>query len=214
MIAAICFIIWLYVLWTCHRGKLKFFKFVIGSVGIFVFLMIWVQPVVTVPLTKLVAMVSGEIGELTGMYDSYYQYSMLFIPKSTAAVSLYVDLECSGVIEMMAFLSLLWFFEVYNTYEKIIVSILGVLGIFLANVLRIFIICAMIYKWGSGIFYFAHSIFARIIFYLFSIALYFYVFTKSQIVRQKIGNFSYGDQKEKQGKEKSSEEQMEKKEQA
>jgi exosortase family protein XrtG len=159
--------------------------------------MIWVQPIVTVPLTKLVAMVSGEIGELTGMYDSYYQYSMLFIPKSTAAVSLYVDLECSGVIEMMAFLSLLWFFEVYNLYEKVIVSILGTLGIFLANVVRIFVICAMIFKWGNDIFYFAHSIFGRIIFYLFTIALYFYVFTKSQIVRQQVGNFSYGDQKEK-----------------
>ena len=70
MITAICFILWLYVLWTCRRGKLKFFEFVIGSVGLFVFLMIWVQPIVTVPLTKLVAMVSGEIGELTGMYDS------------------------------------------------------------------------------------------------------------------------------------------------
>lgn len=159
-------------------------------------MMIWLQPIVTTPLTKLVALVAGELGELTGTYASYYQYSMLFIPKSTAAVSLYVDLECSGVIEMMAFLALLSFFEVYNIYEKVIVGILGILGIFAANVLRIFIICLMIYKWGNGIYYFAHAIFGRIIFYVFSIALYFYVFTKSQIVRQKIGNFSYGDQKE------------------
>lgn len=204
MIALICFIVWLYVLWTCHRGKLKFFEFVIGSVGTFVFMMIWVQPVITAPLTKLVALVSGELGELTGMYDSYYQYSMLFIPKSTAAVSMYVDLECSGVIETMAFLSLLFFFDVYNFYEKIIVSIIGILGIFMANVIRIFLICAMVYQWGNGIYYFAHSIFGRLIFYAFSVALYFYVFTKSQIVRQQIGNFSYGDQKEK--KEKKSEE--------
>lgn len=193
IIAVLCFLIWLYALWTCHRGNLKFFEFIIGSVGLFVFMMIWVQPIITTPLTKLVAMVAGELGELTGMYDSYYQYSMLFIPKSTAAVSLYVDLECSGVIETMAFLSLLWFFQVYNVYEKVVVSIVGILSIFAANVIRIFCICTMIYVWGNDIFYFAHSIFGRMIFYIFSIALYFYVFTKAHIVRQKVGNFTYGD---------------------
>ena len=200
VIALICFLVWLYVLWTCHRGRLKFFEFIIGSVGLFVVMMIWIQPIITVPLTKLVAMVAGELGELTGMYDSYYQYSMLFIPKSTAAVSLYVDLECSGVIETMAFLSLLWFFKVYNVYEKVVVSILGILGIFAANVIRIFCICTMIYIWGNDIFYFAHSIFGRMVFYVFSIALYFYVFTKAHIVRQRVGNFSYGDQNQEEDK--------------
>lgn len=213
VIALICFLVWLYVLWTCHRGRLKFFEFIIGSVGLFVFMMIWVQPIITAPLTKLVAMVAGELGEITGMYDSYYQYSMLFIPKSTAAVSLYVDLECSGVIETMAFLSLLWFFRVYNVYEKIVVSILGILGIFAANVIRIFCICTMIYIWGNDIFYFAHSIFGRMVFYAFSISLYFYVFTKAHIVRQRVGNFSYGDGDEEEGKVQSDNKQNEHKEQ-
>lgn len=191
LIVLLCFFVWLYLLWVCNRAKLTFWRFLLGSVGLFVFMMIWVQPLITVHLTRIVAAVAGEIGEWTGMYDSYYQYSMLFIPKSTAAVSLYIDYECSGVIEILAFLSLLWFFNVYSRYEKIVVSVLGILGIFAANILRIFVICTMIYIWGNNIFYFAHSIFGRMVFYAFSVMLYFYVFTKPQIIRQKVGNFSY-----------------------
>lgn len=37
----------------------------------------------------------------------------------------------------------------------------------------------------------AHTIVGRIIFYGFTIVLYFYVFTKGQIRRQKIGKFNY-----------------------
>ncbi len=195
ILQVICFIIWLYILWVCHRAGLKFHKFVIGSVGAFIFMLIWVQGWITSPLTKLVAYVAGMVGELTGLYDSYYQYSMLFIPKNTAAVSLVVDFECSGVIEIMAYLALLWFFDVYTRKEKSKYSLIGILYIFCANVIRIFVICLIIYFGGNDWFYFAHSIFGRLIFYVMTVILYFNVFTKSQILRQKIGSFSYEEDK-------------------
>ena len=192
----VCFIIWLYVVWVCDRASLKFHKFVIGSVGAFIFMLVFLQQLITAPLTKLVAYVAGVVGELTGLYDSYYEYSMLFIPKNTAAVSLVVDFECSGVIEMMAFLALLWFFDVYTKKEKIKWSFVGVVYIFGANVIRIFVICLIIYFGGNNWFYFAHSIFGRLVFYALTVILYFDVFTKSQILRQKIGSFSYEEDKD------------------
>lgn len=191
IIIVLIFIAWIYMLWVLKRAKLSFWRFLLGSVGLFIFQMIWLQPVLTEPLTKAVTVVVGKIGEITGMFDAYQQYSILFIPKSTAAVSLFVDFECSGVIEIMAYLALLWFFDVYDTLEKAILTIAGILAIFLFNVIRIFSICVMIYIWGNDIFYFAHAIFGRIVFYVLSISLYFYVFTKAQIIRQKIGSFKY-----------------------
>ena len=185
-------IIWIYVILVLNRTGLHFFKFCIGSVGLFFFLMFWVQPLVTEPLSQLVCAVAGVLGDLTGMYDSYYQYAILFIPKNTASVSLSIDYECSGVIEIMAFSCMLWFFPLYNTVEKLIYTCIGFATIFLANVIRIFVICTLIYFYGNNIFYFAHTIFGRIIFYFISIVLYFYVFTRAQIIRQKVGNFNYG----------------------
>ena len=96
---------------------------------------------------------------------------------------------------MMAFLALLWFFDVYSKKENIKYSLMGIVFIFGANVIRIFTICFIIYFGGNNWFYFAHSIFGRLIFYVLTVILYFDVFTKAQIKRQKIGSFSYEEEK-------------------
>lgn len=92
----------------------------------------------------------------------------------------------------MAFLSLLVFFRVYSVPERVIVGIMGVWYIMLANALRIIIICEMIHFIGIDVYYMAHTIVGRLVFYALSVLLYFYVFTKPQIIRMKIGRFSYG----------------------
>ena len=84
--AIILFVIWLYVLSVLRRGKLAFWHFLVGSVGMFVFLMIWIQPIITVPLAKIVAAVSGILGDLTGLYDSYFLYGILFINNKKGAL--------------------------------------------------------------------------------------------------------------------------------
>jgi len=187
----ILFFLWLYVLTVLKRGKLEFWYFCLGSIGLFLFLLAWVQPLATAPLTKAVTAVAGIIGQLTGLFDSFYQYALLFIQSGGESISLYIDYECSGVIEIMAFSSLLWFFPVYQVYEKIIVNILGFLFIFASNVLRIVLICLLVHIWGNDIYFLAHTVFGRLLFYACSVLLYFYVFTKSQIVRQKVGSFRY-----------------------
>ncbi len=184
-------IIWIYILYVLRRSNLYFWKFCWGSVGMFILMMVLIQPIVVGSLTKAVASISGILGNLTNIYSSYFQYGMLFISNYGSSISLYIDYECSGIIEIMAFMSLLCFFNVYNFFEKIVVSILGFMWIFIANVIRIFIICSLIYHFGNSIFYFAHTIFGRLVFYAFSIALYYFVFTKSHIIRQKVGNFNY-----------------------
>lgn len=192
ILVAICFIIWLYLMWALHRGELHFFKFLLGSVGLFLFIMIWIQPVLTPSLTRMVSGFTGVLGDWTGLYDSYYEYGMLFINNSVSVISLYIDYECSGIIEIMAFTALIWFFPVYDTYEKMIINLLGIIWITLANVIRIFVICIFIFYGGNDIYYFAHTIFGRIIFYTLSIMMYFYVFTRAQVRRQRIGKFNYG----------------------
>lgn len=190
------FICWIYILTVLSRAKLHFFKFLIGSVGLFFFMMVTLQPYLVNILSRLVASASGIIGGATGYFEAFYQYSLILIQSGKSTISMYIDYECSGVIEILAYISLLWFFPVYNTLEKIMYSLLGAAWIFAANIIRIFIICSMVYYFGDNMFYFAHTIFGRIVFYALSIILYFYVFTKSQIKRQKVGNVVYGDDAE------------------
>ena len=107
-------------------------------------------------------------------------------------MTLLIDFECSGIIEIMAFLSLLIFFNVYNWSEKLMIGIGGFCYIMLCNVLRIVMICFAVHFWGMGAYYVFHTFIGRIFFYVLSVYLYFYVFTKPQIVKMKVGNFSYG----------------------
>ena len=184
-------LLWIYILSVLKRGKLDFWLFITGSVGMFVFYMILLQPLLTVPLQQAVAAVAGLLGDVTGMFSSYFQQGILFVPCDTGAISLYIDYECSGIIEIGAYLSLLVFFGVYSIQEKIVFSVLGSIGIFCANILRIFIIGSLIHLCGSDIYFVAHTIIGRIVFYGFTILLYFYVFTRGQIKRQRIGKFNY-----------------------
>lgn len=191
----VSFIIWLYILTVFHRGNLNFFQYLWGSVGLFVFMCIFVQPAVTEILKQYVTSAVGLIGKITGICEAYYESSIIFIPRQSAltSISLYIDYECSGIIEMMAFISLLAFFQVYDVGQRIIISFIGCVSIFFFNVIRIVVICAIIARFGSGSYYIAHTIVGRLVFYVLSILLYYYVFTKQQIIKQKIGGFSYAE---------------------
>lgn len=187
-------IIWLYVMSVLKRGKIHFWYFCLGSAGLFIFLMVLLEPLLVETLAKTVTFISGVIGEVTGLYQSSFEHSIIFIERPEQVISLYVDFECSGVIEILAFTALLWFFPVYTWYEKILVNIVGILTIFFGNVIRIFSIIMVVQVGGSKSYYIAHTLIGRFIFYGISIALYYVVFTKSQIIRQKVGDFKYDSQ--------------------
>lgn len=184
-------LIWIYLLTVLKRARLDFWYFILGSIGFFTITVILLQPLLLLPMQRAIAAVTGLPGEWTGTYASYYEKGLLFISHNATQLSLYIDFECTGILETLAFLSLLWFFPVYQLYEKIAVSVIGTATIFLANVLRIFVICQMLYWGGERLYFMAHSFVGRFLFYAITIALYFYVFTRSQIVRQKVGAFSY-----------------------
>ena len=126
---------------------------------------------------------------------AYFKYGIIFIHTGVSSITLLIDFECSGIIEIMAFLSLLAFFNVYNISEKIMVGIGGFCYIMVCNALRIVLICLSVHFFGMGAYYVVHTFIGRIFFYALSVWLYFYVFTKPQIIKMKVGNFAYGSDK-------------------
>lgn len=183
--------VWIYVLTVLDRTKLTFWFFLTGSVGTFLLSMLLLEPYLVPVLQKSVSAAAGLLGDLTHLYDSYFSTGVLFVRHGAGSLSLYVDFECSGVIEILAYLSLLWFFPVYRVEEKVVHSFGGVLAIYTANVVRIFLIAGMVHIWGMDMYWLAHSVVGRLFFYACTIVIYFYVFTRTQVVRQKVGAFRY-----------------------
>ncbi len=194
LIGVIGLIVWLYVLHVLTKGKILAWRFFWGSAGLFILMMVYLRPVLTQPLAQCVSALAGFIGKATGTFTPYFKYGTIFVdPTPTGPMTLQIDFECSGILEIMAFLALLMFFDVYTRQEKILVSILGVFFILMANALRIVLICEMVHFGGSDMYFLGHTYIGRLFFYVLSVLLYFYVFTKPQIVKMKVGTFKYGD---------------------
>lgn len=184
-------VLWIYILTIFKRKRFDFFFYVVGSVGAFFYSFFILQPVLTVPLARFVCLLAGKLGEMTGLYSYYPQYAILFIENIDGPISLYIDYECAGLIEILVYTVLVLFYPVYKWQEKVWIVPAGICWIMLANIFRLFVICGMIHIGGNEIYYVAHTIVGRIIFYALSVCLYFYVFTRSQIRKQRLGGFAY-----------------------
>lgn len=185
--------VWLYLFRVFRKADLKAWAFLWGSLGLFIIMMVFIRPYITDPLAKCVCALAGIVGELSGTFSAYFKYGILFIDSLDGqSLTLLVDMECSGVIEIMAFICLLLFYRVYSVAERVIVGVLGFTYIMICNALRIVIICLTVYFAGTDAYYVVHTIIGRIVFYILSIILYFYVFTKPQVIQMRVGNFKYG----------------------
>lgn len=190
-IYVVLFAVWIYVLTVFKRRQLDFFYFLLGSIGVFLFSFVLLKDILTRILTTLTCYLTGLLGNALGFFKAYTSHSILFVENADGPISLYVDFECGGVIEILVFISLIFFFAVYKLKEKVVISFLGTLWIIAANVIRLFSICLIIHLFGNESYYIAHTIVGRLLFYALSIILYFYVFTRAQIRRQRIGDFGY-----------------------
>ena len=184
-------VIWLLNLRIFYKVKNQAAFITIGMGGLFILMMIFLRPIATMPLARIVAALAGLFGRVTGFFSAFFKYGIIFVETAGGSMTLQIDFECSGIIEIMVYIAILAFFRVYTVSERAILSAVGVIYIILANALRIIIIATMIHFGGEQMYYIAHTYIGRIFFYGATVILYFYVFTKSQVVRMKVGSFSY-----------------------
>ena len=186
------FLIWASSLFLFSKYKMHFFKFIFGAVGSFYFMMYIGQATLQQLLQYAVTYLSGILGNLFNLYLSYPDYSMITVYFKSEAISFFVDYECSGIIEMLVFICLIIFYPIYSTKEKAKLVLVGTLYIFLANVIRVFAICLILKVFGPKLLFFSHTIFGRLLFFYLMIIIYYQVFTRPHILRQKVGNLSNG----------------------
>ena len=196
IISAAAIVLWIWLLEVLRKAGLKFWRYLLGSCGIFILLMIFAKPWLVLPLARLVAALAGIFGKVSGFYQAYYRYGVIFIESVKGAITVNIDLECSGFIEISAFISLLALYGIYNVPERIYVGVIGTLYTLLTNALRIGVICTMIHFLGTDYYYVAHTIVGRIIFYVLQVILYFFVFTKPHVLKMRTGDFGYNKKEE------------------
>lgn len=172
---------WVYILSVFRRAHLTAYYYIWGSIGIFFILIRLSNPFWVWELTHLITAVVGFISNFFHIGRSFAQYGGVMINNVAAPVFLTIDYECSGIIEIVALLSLLLFFPAYTRKEKLVYALLGSIGITFANILRLMSVVVIVNTYGSQSFFWAHSIIGRIIFYIITVIIYYYTFTYTQI---------------------------------
>jgi len=184
-------VIWIYALTVLKRTKMTAFHFMVGSGGMFTFIFVAFKKVLTIFFAQVLMVILEQLSHIFSFYTVYKQYYMLFINNKTADISMLIDYECCGIIEILVVISIVAFFPLFSIKEKIWYCIVGYVYTTFANVIRLLVISYIIYLNGNNSYYIAHSFIGRIVFYILTIMLYFYIISRNQIKSQKVGNFEY-----------------------
>ncbi|WP_407888138.1 exosortase family protein XrtG [Levilactobacillus sp. N40-8-2] len=182
-------LIWLYLLSALNRAQLPAFHFLVGTAGLFFILIGLSDPYWVWFFTHAVINGVRWIGQTTGMCTIMNHYGLVSINNPTGPLTMSIDYECSGIIETTAFVSLVAFFPIFKRTERAFFGLLGVLWIYIANVLRLGLVVVICHFNGGQAFFLAHSILGRMLFYVLVIALYYNVFTYSQISKSLFAAF-------------------------
>lgn len=181
-------LLWIFSLILFKNTKMNFFKFLAGSIGIFTISMIFFLPYLEGNLNILISNTLNIIGRSTNYFQVFKENSIVSVDTRNGIVSIFINYECSGVIEMLVFTSLSLFFPFGGRGRKILLTIGGNVFIFFANIARVLFIIFVTKTFGASAFYLAHTLLARILFFVLMIILYYFVFTATHLRYQNVGD--------------------------
>lgn len=183
---------WLYVLSVLKRIGWSAAYVALGVVGTFFIIISLANNNVISFLMRLNTSGAGVVGMLTGFYTVAPTLGIIHIVSGQSAINLFITYECSALIELAAYIALVLFFPFFkNLQQRLKLLGFGVIYLLLANMLRVTVIALIIHFLGLPSLIWAHVIVGRLIFYVLTIILYFYVFTRSQVLHIKIGRFDF-----------------------
>lgn len=183
IIVIIATIIWLYILTILKRAEIHGVFYWVGTIGFFLLITYFFHDSIFQLLSYLVSKIIEVIGQLTDLYSIKTNIHLIYVRSKLDLILLNINYECSGVLELLVFVSLLIFYPIYSVLEKFFRLIEGFFWIITANILRILLVILSLKYFGIDSLFLAHSIISRILFYILIIILYYNVFTKQQIIK-------------------------------
>jgi exosortase family protein XrtG len=185
VIVLLALALWGAFTYALHKKGLNFFKFIVGSIGTFLFAVILARDAFYQVFVKTLMTFLSLIGNVTHSFHSYMDASSITVFHQNDALSFFISYECSGVIEFLVFASLLLFFPIYSGIKKLKFLVIGFFSIIGSNLLRLLFIIYSDKIFGNGSFFLSHMVIGRLVYFALIIALYYVVFTKPHVELRK-----------------------------
>jgi exosortase family protein XrtG len=165
-----------------RRSTSRLLQFLWRASG-FAFLTIWIAVDLHMhyTLAALEARQLQWILSLTGNVVDVVGGVTLLVPDQSGWVGMTIGAESSTLIELSVFLGVLLFYPGLGKKERLIYGLVGVIGTYLLNLLRLLLIIVLVSTWGRDVFPLAHSVIGRVVYFIGVVALYWYLLTKPSL---------------------------------
>jgi exosortase/archaeosortase family protein len=136
----------------------------------------WHVTLATLEAAQIAAIVSAF-----GVPVQVVNDTTLLIPDATGWSGLRIGVESSTLIEIAVLSGLLLFYPKRTSGQRGLSLALGFAGTYLLNLLRLFIIIAMILLWGKPAVAIAHTLVGRLVYFAGVVLLYWFLMTKPTV---------------------------------
>lgn len=183
-------IIWIAALLFFYKYKIWIFYYIWGSVGCTILLILLLRgSFVEFYMESLTGVILDIVLNFlkiqSQVFDNAPGTILVLLAVGKTWTTIVIDIECSGVLESCVFLGLLIFYPGFSRSKKMLYLFFGMAGIFFINLIRLTVIVAIMNSFGRDSIYLAHTLIGRLVFFGFLIILYWFVFTRSSLVKIK-----------------------------
>jgi len=159
----------LFILWIGAVAFLRYFRiwlpyYLFGAVG----LVYWL------------ALVAGNILHLEPYLAHTVAWAVHLI-SGAFAIPTRIFVESSGLLEISVLISILAFYPGWSLMRRGLSIVAGGVALWLANVFRMMIIVVMLNQMGKGALVLAHTFVGRIVFFLLTILIFWYLVTSATL---------------------------------
>jgi exosortase family protein XrtG len=102
---------------------------------------------------------------------------VMVITQRTGWTALQIGVESSGLLEMSVLTSLVLFYPEWRLSSRLRLVLVGNGLTWIANIIRMFLIAVILHYFGKDALLIAHSLIGRIIFFFFTIGIYWFLIT-------------------------------------
>ncbi|TDB37754.1 MAG: hypothetical protein D9V44_06755 [Actinobacteria bacterium] len=179
---AVAALVWALLTFSLWRSRRWLAFYITGAFG-FVLIVLSVLRTMGVDATveALQARQVTTLAGLLGIRLSVLGGSGLAIPNNAGWAVFDIGIECSALLEILAFSGLVGFYPAFSASRKSATLAAGAAATWIINILRILLIVWIINVFGTGWVYSAHAVFGRVFFFAATIAIYWYLVTRPTV---------------------------------
>jgi exosortase family protein XrtG len=177
-------LVWAFLTLSMRRARRWLLFYVTGGLGFILVVLLWGSTFgFDTALEALEAQQAVALASRTGISLSLLGETGLAIPNHTGWAVFDVGIECSALLEMSAMIGLIAFYPAFSVGRKLSTALIGTAVTYVINIARIMLIVVLINAFGTSWVFPAHAIFGRVLFFVGTVALYWWLVTRPTISR-------------------------------